>query len=312
MKDATTKENLHPRNLHNKGYDFNLLLQAVPALKPLLVKNKSGKDTILFSNPEAVLLLNTALLKHHYKIEHWEIPKGFLCPPIPGRSDYLHYLADILSDGIDKNIPKGNKVQVLDIGTGANLIYPLLGNKLYGWSFLGTDSEKIAIANAKKTIQKNKLSKEIQLKHQQKIGRIFHGIIEPTDYFDVAMCNPPFHDSELSASAGTQRKWKHLGKKDKTVKNFGGKNNELIYPGGEILFIQKMLDESTTFSKQVLWFSTLVSKADNLPKLNRKLDKIKVSDRKEISMSQGNKQSRILAWSFFDKKQQAAWKKLRF
>jgi len=36
-------------------------------------------------------------------------------------------------------------VRGLDIGTGASAIYPLLGARVYGWSFLGTDIDEYVL-----------------------------------------------------------------------------------------------------------------------------------------------------------------------
>jgi 23S rRNA (adenine1618-N6)-methyltransferase len=54
-------------------------------------------------------------------------PANYLCPPIPAVADYLHYLADLLADG-SGGVPRGIKVRALDVGVGANCIYPLLGH----------------------------------------------------------------------------------------------------------------------------------------------------------------------------------------
>ena len=54
---------LHPRNKHNKGYSFDLLIKASPSLKSFVSLNKFGNESINFSNPRAVKELNRALLK---------------------------------------------------------------------------------------------------------------------------------------------------------------------------------------------------------------------------------------------------------
>jgi 23S rRNA A1618 N6-methylase RlmF len=67
------------------------------------------------------------------------IPDGQLCPTVPNRSNYIHWLEDLLSSNIIPNtISSGSKVRGFDIGTGANCIYPLLGASLLGWSFVGS------------------------------------------------------------------------------------------------------------------------------------------------------------------------------
>ena len=152
---VTEKNNLHPRNLHRFGYDFEELMLKFPDLKPFVFTNEFETKTIDFSNSLAVKALNKALLITNYNILHWEIPTDYLCPPIPGRVDYIHYLADLLADSNNGIIPNGENVQGLDIGIGANCIYPILGNQVYGWSFVGTDIFEEAIENCEKIIQNN-------------------------------------------------------------------------------------------------------------------------------------------------------------
>ena len=74
----TEKENLHPRNSHRAGYDFKQLCKSSPRLKAFVSLNQYNDETIDFSNPEAVIALNKALLKHFYGVAHWDIPEGYL------------------------------------------------------------------------------------------------------------------------------------------------------------------------------------------------------------------------------------------
>lgn len=293
------KSKLHPRNRHKDGYDFSKLHASVPALKNFTKKNPSGQSTIDFQDDKAVRTLNQALLKAYYGIEFWDIPKNYLCPPIPGRVDYIHHLADLLAENNNGDIPCGRDIQVLDIGTGANLVYPLTGQAEYGWQFSASDIDPVSINTAKQICHANKL--KIALKLQKNKNNIFKGIITPKDYFHLSMCNPPFHASEAEANKGTQRKWKNLGKGASNKLNFGGQKAELWCPGGERRFILRMIDESTEFANQCLWFTTLVSKKENLPPLERHLRKIKVADYKIVNMAQGQKISRFIAWTFTPK-----------
>lgn len=89
-KTITEKTNLHPRNLHRLRYDFELLTEKLPELQQHVSINEHQIETIDFSNPEAVKTLNKALLVTYYDIKNWDIPKNYLCPPIPGRADYIH------------------------------------------------------------------------------------------------------------------------------------------------------------------------------------------------------------------------------
>jgi len=294
---------MHPRNKHKGRYDLAALSLSNPALKNFVKPNAYNDLTIDFANPKAVKALNQALLAHHYQIANWNIPDQFLCPPIPGRADYIHYMADLLAP--DKN----KKIRGLDIGVGANAIYPLIGHREYGWDFIGADINASAIKNAQVIVDANGLSAAIQFRLQTNENQILKDIINTNDVFDFSMCNPPFHASLEEAQAGTQRKinglaknaGKHLAKTIVTKLNFGGQGAELFCEGGELGFINRMIEESVLYKNQCRWFTSLVSKATNLPKIERALKAIGTKKIKVVEMSQGQKQSRFVAWSFIEK-----------
>ena len=290
------KPMLHSRNQHREGYDFERLIEQSPELEAFTIQNPRGRTTIDFQNTQAVRMLNRALLSTYYEIGFWDIPASYLCPPIPGRVDYIHYLADLLAECNGQKIPHGPDIQVLDIGTGASLVYPLTGQREYGWSFTGVDIDPRAIKSARQISQRNELN--VRLRHQDNPADIFDGVIEPSDTFHVTMCNPPFHASLEQAEKGTQRKWRNLAKGHSKKLNFGGQNTELWCPGGEIRFIARMIEQSMGFADQCLWFTSLVSKKDNLQPLSKLLKKARVAEFKVVEMAQGQKTSRFIAWTY--------------
>jgi len=313
-----SKSNLHPNNQHQGRYDFKTLIASCPALKPFVFVNEYDSETINFFDPEAVKMLNKALLKHYYSIDFWDIPFGYLCPPIPGRADYLYYLTDLLKSVYKKTpkkkLPKGNKIKCLDIGVGANCIYPILGNKLLDWSFIGAEIDSKALKSATKIITSNKFQKgSIELRFQANPNNIFKGILEKEEYIDFTICNPPFHASAKEAQKATNRKLTNLtGKRIKDPDlNFGGRNQEIWCEGGEKAFIQKMIFQSKGFANNCFWFTTLVSKKANLYGIRKALKKVKTRDIRILEMGQGNKVSRIVAWTFLDPKQQRDWMELK-
>ena len=301
MMPRPDKPGLHPRNRFRAGYDFPQLKACSPALAEFVAPNAYGNDSIDFANPAAVKALNQALLKHAYGVHTWDIPRGYLCPPIPGRSDYLHQLADLLADGEDDTIRRGRSVRVLDIGVGANCIYPLIGASEYGWSFVGSEIDSVALRWAQKLVAANpSVAGLIECRLQPSPTDCFQGVVEPGEVFDLTMCNPPFHASAAEASAGTQRKVHHLGgrRSGAIVQNFGGKAGELWCDGGELAFVGRMIAQSTVLAQRCRWFTTLVSKSVHLPRLYQALRAVPVVEVRTIAMAQGQKQSRILAWTF--------------
>jgi 23S rRNA (adenine1618-N6)-methyltransferase len=300
------KLSMHPRNLHRGRYDFAALVQTHAALAPFVRTNAFGDASIDFANAQAVKALNQALLKQCYGVDVWDIPAQYLCPPIPGRADYIHNVADLLTSTLPA--PK-QAMRLLDIGVGANVIYPLIGQHAYGWQFVGADIDANALKHAQHITDANALNNIIELRLQAKPSAIFKGIIAPKERFDCTLCNPPFHASLAEAQAGTQRKWRGLGKNQiKTPHlNFGGQSNELYCQGGEAAFVQRMIEESAQFATQCAWFTTLVSKASNLPSIYRALKQQNAIQVNTIDMAQGQKQSRFVAWTFLSSAQQSAW-----
>jgi 23S rRNA (adenine1618-N6)-methyltransferase len=314
-------KNLHPRNIHKQGYDFESLIKSYPQLAPHVKINAHGNPSIAFADPLAVKALNAALLQYHYNVLDWDIPTGALCPPIPGRVDYIHYVAQLLGCTELATMPPNtqSKVKLLDIGTGANGIYPLLACKIYGWDCVGSDINIQSLNNVAKIIAKNPTLKDnFTLRMQHDKNHIFEGVIKAGEYFDVSVCNPPFHASLDEALKSGQRKVNNLARnrQEQLAKqldsctsgrqllvtpanqNFGGRESELWCSGGERLFLKKLIKESQIFSTQCHWFTSLISKIDNVKPAKKLLKKLGAIDIREMEMVQGHKITRILAWTF--------------
>ncbi|MFC0141698.1 23S rRNA (adenine(1618)-N(6))-methyltransferase RlmF [Erwinia mallotivora] len=302
MKNTAEKNPLHPRNRHRGRYDFAALIATHPALAEFVAVNQYGDESLDFANPAAVRMLNQALLHHFYQIAHWTIPAGFLCPPIPGRADYLHYLADLLAED-NKAVPPRN-INVLDIGCGSSCIYPLIGQYEYGWRFTGSEVNEEAMRSASAIVAANAgLNRTIRLRRQKDPQAIFNGIIHKNDFYQAVICNPPFHASAAEAQQGSQRKVRNLGLDSRAPLNFGGQQAELWCDGGEKAFISRMITESVLFARQCIWFTSLVSRKENLPEIWRTLEQVGVTAVRTINMAQGQKQSRFVAWTFQEKPQ---------
>jgi len=309
-ENQNKKSELHPRNKHRERYDFDQLTISCPELAPFVKLNDYNDLSVDFFNPEAVKMLNKALLKHFYNIERWDLPKNYLCPPIPGRADYIHHIADLLGSSNNKKIPTGNKIKCLDIGVGANCVYPIIGHQEYSWSFVGSDVDPVAIESATQIVENNpSLKGQIELRLQTNTKGIFRGIVHPDERFDLTVCNPPFHGSSAEALAVSVQKNSNLkGKRiNKPTLNFGGRQNELWCEGGEVRFIHDMIIQSQQFATSCFYFSTLVSKESNLKEIYKLLQKLDVVELKTITMEQGNKTSRVVAWTFLSPKLQKLW-----
>jgi len=298
----SAKPGLHPRSRHRDRYDFATLCGRAPDLVRFLRPSPHGDATIDYADPAALLALNRALLLTYYGLADWFLPPDYLCPPIPGRADYLHHAADLLASGNKAGaIPRGPSVSVLDLGTGANLVYPIIGRAEYGWRFVGTDIDPVALGNATRLVTANPtLAGQVELRRQPDRTALLRGIVRPGERFDLTLCNPPFHASAAAAAAGSARKVHNLGtaRAGRTPLNFAGRPDELWCPGGEAGFISRLIAESAGFRSQIRWFTTLVSSRDTLPRLRRALDAMRPTEVRTIDMAQGQKRSRLLAWTF--------------
>lgn len=316
-KAATPREpaasKMHPANPFANGYPMAALVQAYPPLQAHLYTTARGELSIAFADPAAVKCLNQALLAYQYQLPHWDVPEGFLCPAVPGRLDYVLHLADLLKTSNLGKAPKFSRLQWLDIGCGANLIYPLLAVKAIGGKAIGAELDAQALAHAEQLVDAHQLSNRISLRRQSESTAIFRGIIQHTDVIDLTLCNPPFHHSAEEAAAGSARKRHNLGlAADAAALNFAGRDHELWCEGGEAAFLAQMAVESREFATQVFWFSSLVSKQNHVDALVKKLNALGAVSVKVVAMGQGQKVSRFVAWTFLSAAQQQVWRQHRF
>ena len=310
-KKPKKKGRLHRRNAHRERYDLSALSATSPALAPFVRPNKYGDESIDFGDPAAVKALNQALLVHFYNLEYWNIPERYLTPAVPGRADYIHNAADLMASKNNDVIPTGSTIKCLDIGVGANCVYPVIGNHEYGWHFVGADIDKEAIESANNIVNKNiHLKNQIELRFQPDSKNMFAGVFHKEERYDLVVCNPPFHANLGEARFGSLRKQKNINVEETygpPKLNFAGRSNELWYKGGEKKFIRRMITESKEFGGKCFWFTSLVSKHEHLEYFYNHIEDIGAYELNTLQMGQGNKRSRVIAWTFLSPKQQELW-----
>ncbi|KAH8739310.1 YbiN-like RNA methylase [Cryptosporidium ryanae] len=328
-KKIRCNNEFHHRNIHVLD-NFLLLSFGYPELIDC-IKINNGKVHINYDNPRAIYKISKVLLHYRYKIT-WKIPRGFLVPTIPSRVNYVHYIADLLTPehifnteetkglfsktclphktGIKHEtefcsvktylIPTGRQIFGLDIGVGANCIFPILCNSIYSWSMVGTDisTESLFISNS--IIEINNLSDSIKLIHQKNVDQILVGILDhpkiSNTYFAFSICNPPFYSSNEDSINSTHPN------RSRSCKEY-----EVITIGGEFNFLLKLYKQSKNFQKRVIWFTSQVSKLKNIKKLREifryELCSKKLEATRIISLKQGKHEKWVLAWSFYNKEE---------
>ena len=290
---------MHAQNPYAERYDLKRLANGHFPLKKHIFLNPSDQQTIDFTDSDAVYELNKAMLLADYKLVDYDLPKGYLIPPVPGRLEYLLHLRDFISEKF--KVDKPVQFRGLDIGTGANGIYCILGVQHFNWLMIGAESDVVAVKIARENIQlTNTLKDKIEIRHQKNKSFLFNNIIQPKEQFDFSVCNPPFHSSKDEALKRSLKKNSNLGNpmdRNTHLLNFEGQANELWCNGGEALFIKRLIKESLGFKSQVKVFSSLVSKTNSLAAIEKKLKKVE-ANYQIISIDLGNKKSRIVVWWF--------------
>ena len=298
LKRLSTSLAMHPKNPHQGHYDFAALIAQTPALAGYVRQTPRGDRSIDFADPMAVRVLNQALLRTHYGVRHWDLPQGYLCPPVPGRADYLYGMAELIAQDAGTG---SSQISAWDVGMGANCIYPLVGWAAFGWQFVGSDIDSAALAYAQKNVDANGLADKISLRLQPNRGQLFAGILQANERFTLSVCNPPFHASAKDALQARKQKWAGLGigAGSASALNFGGFDHELWCTGGEASFVKRMIRESAECASQIRWFSSLIARAEHLTDLYKHLKKAGAMAVHTVNMAQGSKQSRFVAWRFF-------------
>lgn len=168
---------IHPRNKYaDNPPDFSLLASLYPSFSPFVSYSPDNhRPRIDWTDFNATRELTRVLLLHDHSLNWW-IPDGQLCPTVPNRSNYIHWIEDLLaSDIIENNNVGRDKVRGFDIGTGANCIYPLLGASLLGWSFVGSDVTDVALEWAEKNVKSNPHVSELIEIRRVEVAEPAHG-----------------------------------------------------------------------------------------------------------------------------------------
>ena len=271
--------------------DFLTLIKEFPELKKYILKQNEDNEAEFqfdWSNNELSLLMDKSILNYYFNIKYYDIPKGFLIPPIPSRINYINLINSIITKLI-KDIDIKNIIGI-DIGTGANIIYPILGYSIYKWKFICTEINKEAYNNAKLILQKNNLENNINIIKQNNKDNIFISILNRENKYIFSMCNPPYYNYENEI--------KLEDKKRDNEYNF----DEIYYKNGEYGFFQRYFEESICYKNNVFLYTILIGKKINAENIYDKLssynDIIKIYNMQKILT--GNNVRYIIYWSFFN------------
>lgn len=262
----------------------------------------------------AIRALTTALLQRDFGLK-FDIPSNTLCPTIPNRLDYLHFIEDCLLDSFstdDVSELDKRPVLIVDIGAGCSCIYPLLGVKLHShsWKFVAVDIQERAIEYASRNILNNELQDHIVV-HQNAPGTIIPidkelwrkwfklGRTSDTESALVFMCNPPFYRDNQRRAKQTQAQ-----------SSCAGNETEMQFEGGEVEFILRMIKDTLWLHDNMAEFKTRFHGGSSLMgfKSTRQALQDRVADDAELNqrvhfehwhvMKQGKTRRWAVWWSF--------------
>ncbi|CCF75511.1 Protein of unknown function (DUF890) [Babesia microti strain RI] len=287
----------------------------LPCVCPIIVHlndstTESNQEVIW--NPKLVSKCDVPIISNEddYTSKIVIAPNRYLSPCIPGRKLYLDTINSLLGPSSDHKI-YNNNVKVLDVGTGASVIYPLLGCCEYGWNFVATDICDDALNIARHNVYINKLESKIVLRKQNNPFNMYNGVIDNYEFYHFTICNPPFYSSyddrrnnfkthkmgntrelifNIPHNCTLKLSQKYRNADDICHVNYG---DYIIYPSGnddlnnsldettsfkrnricgELAFITLMLIESRFYCNNALWFTSLISKKINLKKLKQMIN----------------------------------------
>ena len=149
----------------------------------MLILMSSIKETIDFNSNEAIYELNRSLLLANFSLSKYYLPKGYLIPGVPGRLNYLLHLKGFIHKKF--NFSNEQQLRGLDVGSGANAIYCILGAQHFNWIMVGSEFDLTAIEVSKKNILSTKnLDKKMYNVRQLNKSFLLKNIIMENDYFD--------------------------------------------------------------------------------------------------------------------------------
>ncbi|KAL6719793.1 hypothetical protein ACLMJK_001714 [Lecanora helva] len=280
------------RDVYKEEIDFAVLALQSPAFNKILKSN----GQLDFSNPEAVQQLTKSLLERDFNLKI-ELPRDRLCPPVPNRFNYILWIQDLVdttNENFSDNYDLERNVTGLDIGTGASCIYPLLGcSQRPRWRFAVTDIDEQNMESAKRNIVRNNLKSRIRPQLTKPHDPLIPLDILNLESIDFTMCNPPFYSStaDFLSSAASKSRPPHSA--------CTGSEVEMVTPGGEIAFVNRMIEESKTLKERCQWYTTMLGKHSSIEVIVENLKGAGIENWAVKDLVQGNKTRRwAVAWSW--------------
>ena len=240
----------------------NVLSIHYPYIKPYVRINKYLDLDYQWDSNEALILLNKCLFQHYFGVVYnFPVDATFLVPRLPIRLKYLCWIEKIMKAQREKGLREKScydQVTGLDIGTGANLVQPLIGKSIFDWNFLATEINKESYIQAEKILNQNQeYVNSIELRKVDK-GILKDNIEKNDEKIDFLCCNPPFYSN---------KEQKELIEKT----NFVGHDSEIYYKHGEIGFMYDQINDSVEYIEKIGQYTCFIQKIDSVHQIQQKV-----------------------------------------
>lgn len=254
--------------------DFAHLASLYAPLAPYVRLNSSGAH-VDFRDADATRTLTLALLHVDFGLM-LTLPAHQLCPTVPSRVAYLAWAHSLLGEHEDE-------VCALDIGVGASCIYPLLGWRMYGWRWLGSEVDAASLAYARANVAANAAQGAITLRLASCEDRIA-GVLREGESVALSVCNPPFFDNGDAKAVNPHTALAITRSEERTE-------------GGEVSFVRAMIDESVRLGPRVRWCSSLLGRKASLKPLLAHLQRLGIANMRHTAFRLGRTTRWAIAWS---------------
>ncbi|XP_046680018.1 U6 small nuclear RNA (adenine-(43)-N(6))-methyltransferase-like [Homalodisca vitripennis] len=279
---------MHPRNVYRKPPDFKALAIKYPEFRKYAKQEISGKVSIDFKNKESLRALTSTLLKEDFGLDV-EIPLNRLIPTLPLRLNYLLWIEDILA----ANRKTSDIVKGIDIGCGASCVYPLLAAKHFQWQMLGTEVDEESVLIASNNVTRNGLSDRITIQKTPE-RTMLDGVLEADTVYDFCVCNPPFFSSEEELEPQNVAR---SPSRPPPRNAMTGASWELVTPGGEVAFVESIIQDSLKLKDKVRVYSVMLGHKTSVGKILAALKKPEVQKVTSYKFCQGRTTRWGIAWT---------------
>ncbi|WVF70753.1 hypothetical protein IAT40_005547 [Kwoniella sp. CBS 6097] len=282
-----------------KKPDFARLASRYPDFAPFVIISEEGYASIDFQDAAALRALTRCLLKEDWDLDV-DLREDRLCPTLPNRLDYLLHVLDL--EPYLPSTSSSKSLRVLDIGTGASAVYPLLLYRLRPKACItATELDQVSYDHAQRVLTSNNIpSTSIDIRKSPSAEPIFFPLFDEErrsedgrqdPQWDLTICNPPFFGSEEEMREGQDLKTQIAHAAPTAA------HNELITPGGEVAFVSTMIEESIRLGDRCRWYTSLIGKYTSLQPLVELLRKHKIDNYMLKNIRQAKTTRWILGWS---------------